>query len=124
MAYPLFLQHAAAAVVHPLNQAVHWGGNAHQVFGMGHSAGAYNAAMVALEPRWLADLGLSPLALAGWIGLAGPHNFLPIRTVAVQPGFGYPEVSADTQPSHHAARSIRSATAQRWRLRCAPPARR
>ena len=103
--YPVFLQDAAAAVAHALAQASAWGGDARRVFVMGHSAGAYNAAMVALDERWLAALGQSPTALAGWIGLAGPYNFLPIKTLAVQPVFGHPNVAPDTQPVTHAAGS-------------------
>lgn len=52
---PLILQDAAAAVTHALEQAVHRGGNVCRVFVMVHSAGAYNAAMVSLDPRWLAE---------------------------------------------------------------------
>lgn len=37
---------------------------------MGHSAGAFNAASLALDPRW----GVRPL-VAGFIGLAGPYDF-------------------------------------------------
>jgi hypothetical protein len=48
------------------------------LFVMGHSAGAYNAAMVALDARWLQAEGMKPSQLAGWIGLAGPYDFLPI----------------------------------------------
>ena len=55
---------------------------------MGHSAGAYNAAMLALDARWLA----APVhpQLAGWIGLAGPYDFLPIGDPATQRAFGGP----------------------------------
>ena len=49
-----------------------------KIYVMGHSAGAYNAAMLALDPRWLAPHGLAPTKLAGWIGLAGPYDFLPV----------------------------------------------
>lgn len=105
VAYPVFLQDAAAAVAHALDQAPSWGGDPRRVFVMGHSAGAYNAAMVALDERWLAALGKTPAALAGWIGLAGPYNFLPIKTLAVQPVFGHPNVAPDTQPVNHAAGS-------------------
>lgn len=37
---------------------------------MGHSAGAFNAACVALDPRWGAQS-----AVSGFIGLAGPYDF-------------------------------------------------
>ena len=46
---------------------------------MGHSAGAYNAAALALDPRWLAAAGLpgGRDALAGLIALAGPFEWTP-----------------------------------------------
>ena len=72
---------------------------------MGHSAGAYNASMVALDPRWLAHHGLQPAALAGFIGLAGPYNFLPLRVDALKPVFGFPDTPADSQPVLHASAS-------------------
>jgi len=41
---------------------------------MGHSAGAYNAAMVpSIHAGW--RYGLTPAAIRGWIGLAGPYDF-------------------------------------------------
>lgn len=70
---------------------------------MGHSAGAYNAAMVALDARWLDPYAFTPQHLRGWIGLAGPYNFLPIRPEAVKPIFTYPDTPFDTQPLAHAS---------------------
>ena len=48
-------------------------------FAMGHSAGAYNAAALALDPRWLDASGLpgGRNALAGVIALAGPFDWVP-----------------------------------------------
>lgn len=48
-------------------------------FVMGHSAGAYNAAALAFDPRWLAAAGLpgGRDALAGVITLAGPFEWTP-----------------------------------------------
>ena len=48
-------------------------------FVMGHSAGAYNAAALALDPRWLDASGLpgGRNALAGCIALAGPFDWTP-----------------------------------------------
>ncbi|OYV02182.1 MAG: esterase [Burkholderiales bacterium PBB5] len=103
--YPAFLQDAAAALALGIAQAKTWGGHAQRVFVMGHSAGAYNAAMLALDGRWLAAHQLSPDRLAGWIGVAGPYDFLPIRTPVVQAVFGHPNVAADTQPVAHVAGS-------------------
>lgn len=69
---------------------------------MGHSAGAYNAAMLALDARWLAGVGLRPALLSGWIGIAGPYDFLPIGSPDVQQVFGWPGTPADSQPIAHA----------------------
>src|SRR3546814_7381588 len=46
---------------------------------MGHSAGAYNAAMLALDPQWLRAAGSDPAAVRGVAGLAGPYDFLPME---------------------------------------------
>ena len=72
---------------------------------MGHSAGAYNAAMVALDARWLAAVGLAPSRLAGWIGLAGPYDFLPIGDAQTRVAFNWPQTPADSQPIVHASRA-------------------
>jgi acetyl esterase/lipase len=69
---------------------------------MGHSAGAYNAAMLALDARWLAAIGHAPAELAGFIGLAGPYDFLPMTNVAAQPVFFHPDYPPGTQPIDHA----------------------
>ena len=100
--YPEFLRDGAALVAWVLQQAPTWQADAHQVFTMGHSAGAYNAAMLAVDPRWLGEVGLSPQALAGWIGLAGPYDFLPIEDVEVKPVFDHPHSPPDSQVVFHA----------------------
>ena len=69
-----------------------------KIYVMGHSAGAYNAAMLALDPRWLAPHGLAPTKLAGWIGLAGPYDFLPVTEPDAKPVFFHPNYPAGTQP--------------------------
>jgi len=65
---------------------------------MGHSAGAYNAAMLALDPRWLAKAGASTRMFAGFIGLTGPYDFLPIENRDVRRVFFYPDSPLDSQP--------------------------
>ncbi|WP_234730369.1 alpha/beta hydrolase [Acidocella facilis] len=66
---------------------------------MGHSAGAYNAAMLALDGQFLAPHGLDPQRdLAGWLGLAGPYDFLPITDPALQRMFGPRAQWPRTQP--------------------------
>jgi acetyl esterase/lipase len=103
--YPAFLEDCALAVRWARDHAGQHGANPDRLFLMGHSAGAYNAAMLALDPRWLGGAGLSPAQLAGWIGLAGPYDFLPIKVPDVQQAFDWPRTPADSQPLFHARRA-------------------
>jgi acetyl esterase/lipase len=101
--YPDFLQDCALAAGYGLEHAHELGADPRRVFLVGHSAGAYNAAMLALDPRWLRAVGHAPDELAGWVGLAGPYNFLPIVDEGVKQVFDWPRTSPDTQPIHHVA---------------------
>ncbi|MBV9656384.1 MAG: alpha/beta hydrolase [Acetobacteraceae bacterium] len=96
--YPAFLQDCAAAVAWARSNAGHFGGDPARMFLLGHSAGAYNAAMLALDPQWLAAAGTEPAShLAGVIGLSGPYDFLPLtdpELIAIFGGANRPE----TQP--------------------------
>jgi len=99
--YPAFVQDSARAVRWAFEHAGQYGADPARVFVMGHSAGAYNAAMVALDARWLRAEGLSPSRLAGWIGLAGPYDFLPIGDRQTQVAFEWPATPQDSQPMAH-----------------------
>lgn len=101
--YPQFVADCAQAVRWAFDHAADIGADAGRLFLMGHSAGAYNAAMLALDPRWLAQVGLAPQRLAGWVGLAGPYDFLPIRNPEAQIAFNWPATPPDTQPVAHAS---------------------
>jgi acetyl esterase/lipase len=57
--------------------------------------------MLANDPRWLAAQGLTPAALRGWIGLAGPYNFIPIKNVVTRKVFPYPDTPPESQPINH-----------------------
>lgn len=96
--YPEFLHDSARALAWGLEQAPRLGGNPKRVFVMGHSAGAYNAAMLALDARWLAATGHAPAELAGWVGLAGPYDFLPTENPLAQPVFFHPNYPPKAQP--------------------------
>ncbi len=101
--YPVFLQDCALAVRWAADHAAAFGASRERLFLVGHSAGAYNAAMLALDPRWLAGAGLAPRQLAGWVGLAGPYDFLPIGNPEVRVAFEWPTTPADSQPLFHAS---------------------
>ncbi|PKM05527.1 MAG: esterase [Gammaproteobacteria bacterium HGW-Gammaproteobacteria-6] len=100
--YPDFLIDSAAALAWVEEARQSWQQTPQPLFVMGHSAGAYNAAMLALDQRWLQQQGLEPEVLAGWIGLAGPYDFIPIINPRVKPIFHHPDTPADSQPLFHA----------------------
>ncbi len=105
--YPDFLKDCAGALAWGLEHAAGLGGDPKRVFVMGHSAGGYNAAMLALDPRWLATTGHEPAQLAGWIGLAGPYDFFPTDNPQAQPVFFHPHYPARAQPiEFSAARAV------------------
>ncbi|HEX4051339.1 MAG TPA: alpha/beta hydrolase [Steroidobacteraceae bacterium] len=97
--WPAFLQDNARALRWAVDHAAAYGGDPHDVFLMGHSAGAYDALMLGLDPRWLAEVGLDPVRdLQGVIGLAGPYDFLPLTSARLQAIFGPPQGRPATQP--------------------------
>jgi acetyl esterase/lipase len=102
--YPAFLSDCAQALAFGLENAGRWGGDPRRVFVMGHSAGGYNAAMLAFDPRWLRPTGHTPDELAGFIGLAGAYDFLPMTNPEARPVFFHPDYPPGTQPLEHAGR--------------------
>jgi acetyl esterase/lipase len=100
--FPRFLQDSAAAVAYAQREAPRYGGDVSRFFLMGHSAGAYIAAMLALDPQWLMADGVDPrTALTGVIGLAGPYDFLPLQDPVLEQIFA--PVGPRTQPITFAA---------------------
>lgn len=97
--FPAFLHDAAAAVAHVQQRAAEWGGDGGRVVLAGHSAGAYIAAMLALDRRWL---GAARRGIAGAAGLAGPYDFLPIRGADIRAIFAPASDPRETQPAHFA----------------------
>ncbi|UCH47325.1 MAG: alpha/beta hydrolase [Betaproteobacteria bacterium] len=95
--FPGFIEDAAAAVAWTFDGIPRYGGDTSRVFLMGHSAGAHIAAMVALNGGYLEVEGHSPDQLAGWIGLSGPYDFLPLKSRRLKEIFGDP-APRTTQP--------------------------
>lgn len=99
--YPDFLHDSARALAWGMEAAPRLGADPKRVFVMGHSAGGYNAAMLALDPRWLAATGHAPRELAGWIGLSGPYDFFPSNDPALRDTFHHPDYPPGGQPIDH-----------------------
>jgi acetyl esterase/lipase len=95
IAYPGFVEDGAAAVRWVRRHAKDYGGDGDRIVLAGHSAGAYIAAMLAVDGRWL---GPDRAAIRGLVGLAGPYDFAPFTTVVSQAAFGAWPRPAETQP--------------------------
>ena len=93
--FPGFLEDNAAAVRWLRANAGSFGGDPDRIVLVGHSAGAYNAAMLALDPRWL---GEDRRAVRGLVGLAGPYDFLPLDGPITRAAFGQALDLPATQP--------------------------
>lgn len=100
--FPGFLQDAAEAVAFAHREAARRGGDTSRLFLMGHSAGAYIAMMLTLDPEFLSVRGVdSRSALAGVLGLAGPYDFLPLHDPVLEEIFA--PAGPRTQPITFAA---------------------
>ncbi|MFS0771175.1 alpha/beta hydrolase [Sphingomonas sp. 1P08PE] len=93
--YPAFVEDGAAAVRWATAHAGDYGGARGSVVLVGHSAGAYIAAMLAVDPRWL---GGTRTAVKGLVGIAGPYDFAPFDVDASRAAFGRAPDPAETQP--------------------------
>ncbi|MBA3677339.1 MAG: alpha/beta hydrolase [Sphingosinicella sp.] len=98
-AYPAFLQDGAAAVRWIRANAGRFGGDPDRIVLAGHSAGAYNAIMLSVDPQWL---GRDRAAVKGLVAMAGPYSFLPLDTEVTQQTFGAVADLASTQPVNFA----------------------
>ncbi len=77
--YPAFVEDGAAALAHLRTTIARHGGDPARIFVSGHSAGGFNAVMLASEPAFLKAVGGELSWIRGVIGIAGPYDFLPLR---------------------------------------------
>ncbi len=103
--FPEFLDDNARALAHVRRNAEAFGGDADRIMLAGHSAGAYNALMLALDPRYLRRHGLGTTVIRRVAGLSGPYSFLPLVDPDAVATFQHWPDLAETQPVTHARRS-------------------
>lgn len=96
--YKQILDDCARAVVWAHRFAHGYGGSPNKLLVMGFDAGAYNAAMLALDPHWLDDSGGRRAWLQGMIGISGPYDILPITAPDLSKIFGPAANYPLTQP--------------------------
>jgi acetyl esterase/lipase len=89
--FPAFLQDGALAVKWAHDNAQRLGGDPNHIYLMGHSAGAYIAVMLTVNPQYLDAVGLDRHVIHGTVGLSGPYDFKlgpDLRKVFAQPATG------------------------------------
>lgn len=96
--FPDFIEDCALAVRWAQDNAARFGGDATRIVLVGHSAGAYNAIMLALDARYLSEAGVEASHIKGAVGLAGPYDFLPFDVDATRDAFGAAPDPLQTQP--------------------------
>jgi len=96
--FPAFLDDGAEAVAWVEDNIAEHGGDPKRIAFMGHSAGAYEAVMLALDSERLVAAGADPANVKAAVGLSGPYDFYPFdkpRSIAAFSQWPRPE---ETQP--------------------------
>ena len=96
--FPDFLDDGAAAIAWVRDNIAAYGGDPHRIVLAGHSAGAYNAVMLGLDPSYLRRAGVDPRVIKAVAGLSGPYDFLPFDHSTSVEVFGQAPDQAATQP--------------------------
>jgi len=70
--FPAWVEDAADAVRWTRDHVARFGGDSTRIHVVGHSAGAHTAALLALDERHLAAVGVDARSISGFVSLAGP----------------------------------------------------
>lgn len=96
--FPAFMEDPAKASRWVKDHIQALGGDPDRIFLAGHSAGAHIAVMLALNEDYLAKEQLKPRDFRGTIGLAGPYDFLPLKSERLKVIFGPEQQRKKSQP--------------------------
>ncbi|WP_017665039.1 alpha/beta hydrolase [Porphyrobacter sp. AAP82] len=96
--FPAFLDDGAEAVAWTQQTIARHGGDPGRIAFMGHSAGAYQAVMLALDAKRLAAAGADPAGVKAAVGLSGPYDFHPFTSDRAIAAFSQWPEPAETQP--------------------------
>ena len=96
--FPGFMADPVSAAKWVKTHIKKYNGDANKVFLAGHSSGAHMAVMMAINPEYLAEASLKPNDFAGVIGLAGPYDFLPLKSDRLKIIFGVDAEQWKSQP--------------------------
>jgi acetyl esterase/lipase len=92
--FPTFLEDCALGVRWVHEHIAQFNGDPDRIYLMGHSAGAYNVMMLALDHHYLAQAGVPLSVIKG----AGPYDFLPLDVDETIAAFSKTPDLATTQP--------------------------
>lgn len=96
--FPAFLDDGAEAVAWVQANIAQHGGDPSRVAFMGHSAGAYQAVMLALDAKRLTAAGADPAKVRAAVGLSGPYDFYPYTSERAIDAFSQWPHPEETQP--------------------------
>lgn len=96
--FPAFLDDGAEAVAWTQANIAQHGGDPKRIAFMGHSAGAYEAVMLALDAKRLTEAGADPANVKAAVGLSGPYDFHPFTSDRAIAAFSQWPDPAETQP--------------------------
>jgi acetyl esterase/lipase len=104
VSHPAHIEDAAASFAWVKRHIAEYGGNAEQVFLVGYSAGAYLAALLSTDPRYLAAHNLSPRDIRGTVPVSAFYwverrGVAPDRDRSVWGNDR--DVWIDASPAHH-----------------------
>ncbi len=117
ISYRLAPRHPHPAQVRDSARALAWvyanikkyQGNPKKIFLMGHSAGAHLVALLACDPRWLAEQKLDPKIIAGVIAISGPYDITfmarDVPKLAKEVFSEHPENWKKASPANHLGKS-------------------
>ena len=100
--FPAFLQDGALAIKWARDHVARYGGDPRRISLSGHSAGAYQAAMLALDPKFLRDAGVDPRIVRSAALLATPADFYPFTEIRGRDALGQWPRPLETQPINFA----------------------
>jgi acetyl esterase/lipase len=95
--YPDFISDNARAMKWIEDNIAGYGGDKTRFFLAGHSAGAYNAVMLALDGSFRREYGVT-MPIRAVAGISGPYNFYPFEYDEVRRVFGDAPNPEGTQP--------------------------
>lgn len=95
--YPDFLDDCGRVLEWVVRHASEFGGDPKRLIVGGHSAGAYNAVMAAVDPRFYGQRSYHS-AIKAVVGISGPYDFYPFDVDVSIRSFGGAGAAEESQP--------------------------